>query len=705
MLLSIVQSELRSVRPGRGVLLGCLVVLCTACSSTINPDQVLEPANEAPATAALAGGFDPSEFSESIRPQDDFFDHINAQWIATNEIPEDRTRYGIFNVVFDRTELQVRALIEAAAAKTTAGEASSEEARIGSVYLSFMDEDQVNRLGLAPLEDLLSQVEGVSRHQQLAEVFGVLQTLDINLPVGFYVDGDAADPQSSLAYFWQGGLGLPDRDYYSNHAEKFVDIRAKYLEHIERMHKLAGWDKAAQRAKDIFELEDALSRLHWSRVQNRDRQRIYTNKISVASHPQAEFWQPLLASGGFGSPQTIVLAQDDYFAQLPAFINQTPLSIWKAYIKFRILESFASYLSTDIAAESFEFRGKTLRGQQVQRPRWKRGVAAVNGLLGESVGQVYVAQHFPPSAKTKIADMVEGLRTAFGEAIDELSWMAEETREEARTKLAAFNKKVGYPDAWRDYSTLKISPDTLIANVRAGRVFENTRHIAKLTNGVDRTEWGMTPQTINAYYRPTLNEIVFPAAILQAPFFDSAVDDAFNYGAIGSVIGHEFSHGFDNQGRKFDGSGALRDWWTEADAAAYAERAAALVEQYEAFEPLPDARINGKLTLAENIGDLAGLTMAYRAYKNAELKTWGKAGAPVIDGYTSDQRFFIGFAHAWRGSYRDEALGELLLRDPHSPGKFRVIGVLRNLDAFYTAFDVQPGDKMYLPPSERVRIW
>ena len=301
--------------------------------------------------------------------------------------------------------------------------------------------------------------------------------------------------------------------------------------------------------------------------------------------------------------------------------------------------------------------------------------------------------------------MVEGLRTAFGEAIDELSWMAEETREEARTKLAAFNKKVGYPDAWRDYSTLKISPDTLIANVRAGRVFENTRHIAKLTNGVDRTEWGMTPQTINAYYRPNLNEIVFPAAILQAPFFDSAVDDAFNYGAIGSVIGHEFSHGFDDQGRKFDGSGALRDWWTEADAAAYAERAAALVEQYEAFEPLPDARINGKLTLGENIGDLAGLTMAYRAYKNAELKTWGKAGAPVIDGYTSDQRFFIGFAHAWRGSYRDEALGELLLRDPHSPGKFRVIGVLRNLDAFYTAFDVQPGDKMYLPPSERVRIW
>ncbi len=705
MLLSTVQSIYHPMRLGGGVLLGCLVVLCAACTSTSNPDQAIDAANDAQTAPAFAGGFDPSEFSESIRPQDDFFDYINAQWIAANEIPEDRTRYGIFNVVFDRTELQVRALIEAAAAKTAAGEASSEEARIGAVYLSFMDEDQVNRLGLAPLEDLFSQVEGVSRHQQLAQVFGALQTLDISLPVGFYIDSDAADPQSSLAYFWQGGLGLPDRDYYSNDAEKFVDIRAKYLLYIERMHRLAGWDNAALHAKEIFELEDALARMQWSRVQNRDRERIYTNKIAVASHPQAEFWQSLLVAGGFGMPQTIVLAQDDYFAQLPGFINKTPLSTWKTYIRFRILESFARYLSTDVAAESFEFRGKILRGQQIQRPRWKRGVATVNGLLGESVGQVYVSQHFPPNAKTKIADMVEGLRTAFGEAIDELSWMAEETRIEARAKLAAFNKKVGYPDDWRDYSSLKLSADTLIANVRAGRVFENARQIAKLTKGVDRNEWGMTPQTINAYYRPTWNEIVFPAAILQPPFFDAAVDDAFNYGAIGSIIGHEFSHGFDDQGRKFDGAGALRDWWTEADAAAYSERAAALVEQYEAFEPLPDASINGKLTLGENIGDLAGLTMAYRAYKNAERKTWGEAGAPLIDGYTSDQRFFIGFAHAWRGSYRDEALGELLLRDPHSPGKFRVIGVLRNLDAFYSAFDVQPGDKMYLPPSERVRIW
>ena len=705
MLLSTVQSIYHPMRLGGRVLLGCLVVLCAACTSTSNPDQAIDAANDAQTAPAFAGGFDPSEFSESIRPQDDFFDHINAQWIAANEIPEDRTRYGIFNVVFDRTELQVRALIEAAAAKTAAGEASSEEARIGAVYLSFMDEDQVNRLGLAPLEDLFTQVEGLSRHQQLAQVFGALQTLDISLPVGFYIDSDAADPQSSLAYFWQGGLGLPDRDYYSNDAEKFVDIRAKYLLYIERMHRLAGWDNAALHAKEIFELEDALARMQWSRVQNRDRERIYTNKISVASHPQAEFWQSLLVAGGFGMPQTIVLAQDDYFAQLPGFINKTPLSTWKTYIRFRILESFARYLSTDVAAESFEFRGKILRGQQIQRPRWKRGVATVNGLLGESVGQVYVSQHFPPNAKTKIADMVEGLRTAFGEAIDELSWMAEETRIEARAKLAAFNKKVGYPDDWRDYSSLKLSADSLIANVRAGRVFENARQIAKLTKGVDRNEWGMTPQTINAYYRPTWNEIVFPAAILQPPFFDAAVDDAFNYGAIGSIIGHEFSHGFDDQGRKFDGAGALRDWWTEADAAAYSERAAALVEQYEAFEPLPDASINGKLTLGENIGDLAGLTMAYRAYKNAERKTWGEAGAPLIDGYTSDQRFFIGFAHAWRGSYRDEALGELLLRDPHSPGKFRVIGVLRNLDAFYSAFDVQPGDKMYLPPSERVRIW
>ena len=682
---------------------GCATPLVEDSSVVNDVAAVLDAASQASGTPVA--GFDASEFSDDIRPQDDFFEHINAKWIEDNDIPADRSRYGIFNLVFDRTELQVKALIEAAAAKTASGEASATESQIGAVYLSFMDEATVNAAGVTPLEDLLAEVDKVSRHQQLAGLFGMLQPLDISLPVGFYVDGDAADPTQSLAYFWQGGLGLPDRDYYSNEGEKFVDIRAKYLSHIERMHELAGWDDGAINAKAIYELEESLARLQWSRVQNRDRERIYTNKISVAAHPQREFWQTLLAAGGFGTPEVIVLAQDDYFTGLPAFINKTPLSTWKAYVRFRILSSFAGFLTADISTESFEFRGKTLRGQEEQRPRWKRGVSTVNSLLGESVGRLYVDENFPPSAKTKIAEMVEGLRVAFGESIDELPWMAQETKLAAREKLAAFNKKVGYPDEWRDYSSLAMSQATLVANVRAGRQFENERQIAKLTKGVDRNEWGMTPQTVNAYYRPTLNEIVFPAAILQAPFFDPSVDDAFNYGAIGAVIGHEFSHGFDDQGRKFDGTGALRDWWTEADAKAYSERAEALVAQYEKYQPLPDTNINGKLTLGENIGDLAGLTMAYRAYQRLVETTWGGEGAPLIEGYTGDQRFFIGYAHAWRGKYRDEALRERLLSDPHSPGKFRVIGVLRNLDAFYEAFDVGPDDKMFLPATERVRIW
>ena len=569
------------------------VLLAAGCASSVVDDVAGVLDSAVTTDTPLIAGFDASEFSADIRPQDDFFEHINAQWIAANEIPADRSRYGIFNLVFDRTELQVKALIEAAAEKTAAGQAAADEAQIGAVYLSFMDEPTVNAAGIEPLEDLFAEVDKVSRHQQLAALFGMLQPLDISLPVSFYVDGDAADPTQSLAYFWQGGLGLPDRDYYSNDGEKFVDIRAKYLVHIERMHELAGWEDGAANARVIFELEESLARLQWSRVQNRDRERIYTNKISVAAHPQREFWQPLLAAGGFGTPKTVILAQDDYFTGLPAFINKTPLSTWKAYIRFRILASFAAFLSADISLESFEFRGKTLRGQEEQRPRWKRGVAAVNSLLGESVGRLYVAENFPPSAKTKIAEMVEGLRVAFGESIDELPWMAQETKLAAREKLAAFNKKVGYPDEWRDYSSVDMSKTTLVANVRAGRRFENERQIAKLTKGVDRNEWGMTPQTVNAYYRPTLNEIVFPAAILQAPFFDPAVDDAFNYGAIGAVIGHEFSHGFDDQGRKFDGTGALRDWWTEADAKAYSERAETLVAQYEKFQLLPDTSING----------------------------------------------------------------------------------------------------------------
>ena len=672
-----------------GALLGLTGL--AACQSTVAPP----PARES--------GFNPAEFSAEVRPQDDFFDYINANWVAANEIPPDRSRFGVFNIVFDRTEGQVRELIEGAAeAGANAGPGA---ARIGALYRSYMNETAVNAAGLEPLADLFASVDAIASYDDLVTLFGQWQHLDVNLPVVFYVDGDASDPSRSLAYLWQAGLGLPDRDYYLNDGDKYANFRSQYLAHLTRMFELGGWGGGAQAASRVLDLEQRLAQRQWSRVQNRDRQRIYTNKVTLTDHPDEALWRRFLSAGEFGALDVVILAQDDYFAGLPGFLGETPLDTWRAYLRARLLQAFAGYLAEPFAEEAFAFYGKVLRGQETQRPRWKRAVSTVNGLLGEQVGQLYVEAQFPPGAKAQIGDMVEGLRTAFAESIDQLDWMQPATKAEARRKLAAFNKKIGYPDDWRDYSALVMKDDDLVGNVRRGRRFENARQIAKLWKPVDRSEWGMTPQTINAYYRPTFNEIVFPAAILQPPFFDPSVDAAFNYGAIGAVIGHEFSHGFDDQGRKFDGSGALRDWWTAADAEAYRARADVLVAQYDAYRPLPDVPINGRLTLGENIGDLAGLTMAYRAYRNHVADTWPNGEAPVIDGFTGDQRFFIGYAHAWRGKYRDEALRERLLSDPHSPGKYRVIGVLRNLDAFYSAFDVQPGDAMYLPPDERVRIW
>lgn len=699
-------------KPTTVAVVGCLTVgFLSGCTNTASDSATAlqESAQEAVASMAPAkapiAGFDASEFSSTVRAQDDFFDFINAEWIAANDIPADRSRYGSFNVVYDRTELQVKSLIEAAASKVEDGTADGDEVRIGNAYLSFMNETQVDALGLTPLSDLFARIDSIGEHQELVGLFGEFQLLDINLPVVYYIDADAADPTRSLVYFWQGGLGLPDREYYTNEGEKFVDIRAKYQSHIENMYGLAGWAAGKTAAESIYSLEKALAAIQWSRADSRRRSVTYANKVDLAGNADNAFWTALLQSGGFGDLATVVHAQKDYFAALPEFINGIELSTWKAYLKFRVLESFAGYLPEAFVAESFAFRGTTLRGQEQQRPRWKRGVSTVNRLLGEQVGKLYVRDHFPPAAKSKITEMVDGLHRAFARSIKALTWMQEATKAEAQAKLAAFSKKVGYPDEWKDYSQLAMQPDQLVTNIRRGREFENRRQLAKLTEPVDRQEWSMSPQTVNASYRPTWNEIMFPAAILQAPFFDPDVDDAFNFGAIGAVIGHEFSHGFDDQGRKFDGKGVLRDWWTDADSKAYTERAAALVAQYDAYKPLDDLSINGKLTLGENIGDLAGLTMAYRAWQETAEANFGASGSPVIDGFTGAQRFFIGYAHAWRVQHRDEALREQLLRDPHSPGKYRVIGVLRNIDAFYDAFNLQPGDAMYLPPAERVRIW
>ncbi len=645
-------------------------------------------------------GIDTAELSTVTRAQDDFFAYVNERWIAANPIPDEYTAYGVGRVVFDRTEAQVHKLVEQAQGNTQDADAQ----RIGALYTAFMDEAGVEAAGLEAMQPLFEQIDAIADHDGVWRAFGGLQPQGVSVPVAFYNDADAADPEVVRLYLWQSGLGLPDRDYYLEPDDKLAQAREDYRAHIANLYALVGWPDGAAAADAILALETKLAEAQWSRVQNRDRQRIYTNKFTSdeadALTPGLS-WNAFLAAADIPAQPLFILAQDTYFAALSELLRAHDVATWRAYLKLHTLKTFAPYLTQAIVEENFDFEGRKLRGQQAQRPRWKRGIALVNSAAGELLGKLYVAEHFPADAKRKINTLVENLRTAFGESIDNLDWMSAPTKAQAREKLAAFTAKLGYPDRWRDYAGLEVTEDDLLGNVMRANAFNYAHEVAKLSAPTDRSEWGMTPQTVNAYYRPTFNEIVFPAAILQPPFFDASADDALNYGAIGAIIGHEFSHGFDDQGRKFDGNGRLRDWWQPADAQGYEFRAAALVAQYDAYQPLPDTPINGKLTLGENIADLAGIIMAHRAYR-LSLR---EQPAPIIDGLTGDQRFFISYALAWRGHMRDERLREILLSDPHSPGEYRVLGIVKNVPEFYEAFNVRPGDGMYLPPEERVKVW
>lgn len=677
----------------------CVAVFTTACST----DSPLPRQADLPDNTAPALGFNPDDLDSSIRPQDDFFRYVNGKWSDRTEIPDEWSNYGVWQILYEETEQQVRLLIEEAI--ETDGQSDDLDTRkISDLYRSFMDEERAEELGLSPLATELERISALRTHDELIQYLGYALTVGIQVPVDFYIDADAADTDRSLAYIWQGGLGLPDRDYYLSGSEKLAEVRGKYAKHIERMFALAGWEGGAEAALQIPAIEKRIAEQHWSRVQNRNREKIYSNKFSIDAADELSpgfDWKVFLQAGDFGSPQQFIIAQTDYFAELGNIIQAIPLDQWKTYLRFKALKALAPYLNDAIVQEDFDFQKRTLRGQEKLRERWKRGVRLVNNSLGEMVGQLYVTRHFPPESKRNVDTMIAKLREAFQQSIDTLEWMSAPTRKAAQAKLAKFTSKIGYPDKWKDYSSLVIDPDDLVGNVRRSSMHIHAREVDKLSKPVDRSEWGMTPQTVNAYYRPTMNEIVFPAAILQGPFFDAAVDDAVNYGAIGSVIGHEFSHGFDDQGRKFDGRGRLTDWWVESDAAEYETRSAGLVSQYEGFQPLPDQNINGALTLGENIADLAGLIVAYRAWKILQQGD----EAPVIDGFTGEQRFFIGYAQAWRSKEREEALRAKLLSDPHSPAHYRVIGVLRNMPEFYAAFDVKEGDGMYLPAGERVKIW
>ncbi|OXR46423.1 Neutral endopeptidase [Nocardia cerradoensis] len=653
-------------------------------------------------------GIDLTYRDDAVRVQDDLFAHVNGKWLDTYDIPADRAVDGAFRTLYDQAELDVKKIIQDLAAGTVASVPDEEEARkIADLYNSFMDEEAVEAAALTPIAAELAAVREVQDHRGLAVLLGRLQRTGVGGAVGAYVDTDDKNSQRYLVNLTQSGLGLPDESYYRN--DDYAEIRTKYVEHIRRMFQLAALEYDPQR---VFELERKLAAGHWDVVRRRDAELSYnltTFADLAAANPEFDWtaWTEELAAGVSASGTElfaeVIVRQPDYartFAQLWA---AEPLEDWQAWASWRVLRARAPYLTAAIVEESFDFYGRTLTGAQENRERWKRGVSLVQDLLGEAVAKIYVAEHFPPEAKQRMQELVANLIEAYRRNISELEWMSPETREAALAKLERFTPKIGYPDTWRDYSAVRVDPTDPVGNYRSGYAADHDRDMNKLGGPVDRGEWFMTPQTVNAYYNPGMNEIVFPAAILQPPFFDTNADDAANYGGIGAVIGHEIGHGFDDQGSKYDGDGNMVDWWTETDRSEFGKRTKALIDQYNQFEPkaLPGHTVNGEFTIGENIGDLGGLAIALEAYKIS----LGGAEPPVIDGLTGLQRVFFGWAQVWRTKARDEEALRRLAVDPHSPPEFRCNGVVRNLDGFHEAFGVEPGDALYLEPSERVRIW
>ncbi|MFU8896980.1 MAG: M13 family metallopeptidase [Gammaproteobacteria bacterium] len=666
-------------------------------------DPAAAASSQAPAQVA---GIYPAHMDRSLRPQDDFYQFVNGGWLASAEIPADRAVWGAGTELVEQAEQRVLAIIEEAVA-TRDGQTDPDLAKIADLYESFMAEDVIEAAGLAPLAGLLAEIDAIEDHGALVEAFGALRAdgVGITLPMAFWVDLDMADTERYALYVTQSGLGMPDRDYYLLDNERMVETRAAYLAYIQQLFVLAGAtaEDAAAAAGRVLALETALAERHWTRAERRDRQLTY-NPVTLASLAEQapDFdWSRYFAAAGVDPAHTLIVRELSYFPAMAELLVATPMETWREYLRFMALNQAAPLLPADFVAAHFDFNSRTISGVPEMRPRWKRGVATVERALGEAIGREYVARHFSPTARARMETLVANLTTAFRQSIDELDWMSDETKAEAQDKLASFGLKIGYPDQWRDYSALQVSADDLVANVTNANRFAYARSIERLGGPVDPDEWFMTPQTVNAYYSPTRNEIVFPAAILQPPLFNPDADDAVNYGGIGGVIGHEISHGFDDQGRRTDGRGLLRDWWTEEDDARYRELTDRLVEQYSAFEPLEGVNIDGRVSLGENIADLAGLTVAHRAYR----LSLGDEEAPVIDGFSGDERFFLGWAQSWRIKYREDALRRQLMTGPHSPGPYRVTGVVRNVDAFYEAFGIGPDDGMWYPPEERVAIW
>ena len=649
----------------------------------------------------LTSGINKKNMDTLVKPGDDFDAYVNGAWFKTTKIPADKASYGAFDMLYDKSQKDVKAIIEEASKGSNAD--GSDEQKIGDYYASFMNRKDRDSKGIKPIESELKAIDAIANYNDLAAYFGKANKTSVTIPFAIAVTQDFKNPNVYTLMTWQSGLGLPEKEYYLAADAKMAEIRKKYVAHVDKMLQLVGLPNSAESASKIMALETAMATQHMKKEDTRDTQKLY-NKYATQDlktlMPDFD-WSAMLKNAGVENEKIIVVTQVAYIKSLNNIIKSTPIDTWKTYLKWSLINNSATQLTTTLDNEHFAFFGKTLYGVEKQEDDWKRGVNTVNGGLGEVVGKVYVKKHFSPEAKDRMTAMVKNLLKAYAESIKKLDWMSENTKKEALKKVDKFMIKIGYPDKWRDYSTLKIVKNDLYGNSERATEYENNRNLAKLGKPVDRTEWGMTPQTVNAYYNPSLNEIVFPAAILQPPFFNLDADDAVNYGGIGGVIGHEIGHGFDDQGSTFDGDGVMKNWWTPADLTAFKAKTTALVDQYTGFQVFPDLNLNGAFTLGENIGDLGGLSIAIKAYK----MTLNGKEAPKMDGYTGIQRVFLGWGQVFQDKSRDEALRSQVANDPHSPGKFRINGVVRNVPEFYEAFDIKPTEKLYLAPDKRVKIW
>jgi predicted metalloendopeptidase len=661
--------------------------------------------------APLRSGLDLAGFDRSVRPQDDLYRFAGGAWLAKTEIPADRSNYGTFSALEDRARESLREIAEAAAAASGAGSTDaslapgSDMRKLGDLYASYMDTAGIEARGIAPLADDLAGIAALRTHRDVYAWMGRAQRYRTGAPVNLYVGQDRRQSTRYLTGVSQGGLTMPDREYYLADDGRNAALRRQLAGYAERLLTLAGIPGAAAAAARIVALETKIAALQWTRVENRNPVKTYNKATLAEAAAMAPGFDWAAFLGGVGPEAAGIveldIRQPTFVKGLAELVRATPVADWQDYFRFRVLDANAPFLPERFDTARFEFRERAVRGVQAQEPRWRRGVNLLDRTVGEIAGRAYVERNFRPEARERIRQLVDNLRAAFEVSIDALEWMGPETKLEAKRKLAGFSVKIGYPDVWRDYSALRMERGDLAGNLRRVNEDDFLRDLGRLGEPVDRNEWGMTPQTVNAYYSPPMNEIVFPAAILQPPFFDPLADDAVNYGGIGGVIGHEISHGFDDSGRQFDGEGNLRDWWTFDDNVRFRERAGKLVAQYGQFKPVDDRAVNGQLTLGENIGDLSGLAVAYRAY----MISLGGKPAPVIDGFTGPQRFFLGWAQIWRRKYRDDELRARLITDSHSPSEYRANGVVANMTEFYEAFAVQPGDKLYRPPAERVKIW